>query len=310
MEVAGGEQAEVYLLLESSDHPTELWRFRDDYQEPEQFFNLNTQLEDITLGKSRLLTYRTLDGEQRQAALLLPTGYTEGSTVPVVVEIYGGGRRSNSLHRFGVTDDLLNGQVLASRGYAVLCPDLPMQDHDPLRQLPGLVLPAVTHLIDLGIADPQRVGLMGHNYGGYCTLALITQTDIFSAAVVSAGFSNLTSAYTTLRENGSDWWSGWCETGQGRMGGTLWEKRESYIENSPIFYLDRVQTPVLVTCGSEDSVPPAQAESVFMGLRRLGKPVELRRYKGEDHWPGRWSEQSYQDLCTRILAWFDEHLKK
>ena len=308
METAN-DQSTFYLLFDSSNHPTELWQFRHDYQSPKRLFKLNTHLEETNMGTCRLLTYRTLDGEQRQATLLLPPEYTEGSIVPIIVEIYGGRNGSNSLHRFGLSQDILNGQILANHGYGVLYPDLPMHDHDPLRQLPGLVLPAITHLIEQGITQPGRLGLMGHSYGGYCTLALLTQTNLFSAAVASASFSDLVSTYVTMRENGSDQWLGWCETGQGRMGGSLWEKRTAYIENSPIFYLDRVQTPLLLTCGSEDGVPPAQAEGVFVGLRRLGKRVELRRYTGEGHWPGIWSERSYRDLCERILNWFDEHLK-
>jgi dipeptidyl aminopeptidase/acylaminoacyl peptidase len=307
---ASTDRSSVYLCLEGSDHPAEVWQFSNGYQQRKQLFSLNAQLEAVAMGTSRLLEYRTLDGERRQAALLLPAEYTEGSSVPVVVIVYGGSMQSNALHCFGVTHDLLHGQLLASHGYAVLCPDIPLKNRDPLAQLPGQVLPAITHLIDLGIAHPKRIGLMGHSYGGYCTLALLVQTDIFSVAVASAGFYNLISTYLTLRENGSDGWLGWCESGQGRMDGPLWEKRDAYIENSPIFYLDRVQTPVLLTCGSQDLVPPTQAEEVFVGLRRLAKKVVFRRYEGEDHWPGRWSEQSYQDLCAYVLAWLDEHLKE
>lgn len=300
----------MYFCLESSDQPAALWQFSSRDHHAKRFFSLNAHLDGVALGKSRLLTYRTLDGELRQAALLLPAGYTEGNTVPLIVVVYGGSTQSDDLHTFGVTRDLLHGQQLVSHGYAVLCPDIHLTDRDPLRQLPGQVLPAIHHVIDLGIADPKRLGLIGHSYGGYCALALLVQTNIFSAAVTSAGFYDLISTSLSMRENGQNGWLGWAESGQGRMGGSLWEKRESYIESNPIFYLDRIQTPLLLTCGSKDLVPPAQAEEVFVGLRRLGKRVELRRYEGEDHWPGRWGESSYRDLCARVLTWFDEYLSK
>jgi dipeptidyl aminopeptidase/acylaminoacyl peptidase len=258
------DRSSVYLLLERVDRPAEVWQFYGGYQQCKQIFSLNANLDDVALGTCRLLEYRARDGELRQATLLLPAGYTEGSTVPVIVSVYGGSIESSSLHCFGVSQDLLHGQLLASHGYAVLYPDIPLENQDPLKQLLGQVIPAITHLVDLGIADPKRLGLIGHSYGGYCTLALLVQTDIFSAAVASAGFYNLVSVYLTLRENGSDGWLGWCESGQGRMGGSLWAKREDYIENSPIFYLDRVHTPVLLTCGSRDLVPPVQAEEVYM----------------------------------------------
>jgi dipeptidyl aminopeptidase/acylaminoacyl peptidase len=299
----------MYLLLEASHHPAEVWQFFGNLREPRRLYSFNPNL-DARLGASHLLEYRTLDGKLRQAALLLPSGYQEGSTVPVIVAVYGGVMNSKYLHLFGCTEDVLHGQIFASHGYAVLCPDIPLTDRDPLKQLPGQVIPAINHLIDLGIADPKRIGLVGHSYGGYCALALLTQTDLFAAAVASAGCYNLISEYLTLDQEGNDDWLGWTESGQGRMGGTLWEKREGYIENSPIFYLDRVQTPILLVCGSRDSSAPVEAGAVFVGLRRLGRKVELRRYEGEDHWPGRWSEASYRDLCERVLAWFDEHLKR
>lgn len=304
---ASGDGAAVYLLLEASNHPAEIWQCSGDFHQPRRLYALNADLK-VPLGTSRLLEYRTLDGKLRRAALLLPPGYTEGSMLPLVVEIYGGSMGSSYVHSFGGSQGVLHSQLLASHGYAVLYPDVPLTDRDPLKQLPGHVIPAINHLVDLGIADPQRVGLIGQSYGGYCTLALLTQTTIFAAAVASAGFYNLISEYLTLTKEGNDNWLGWAETGQGRMSGTPWEKRDSYIENSPIFYLDRVQTPVLLVCGSRDSNPPAESEAVFVGLRRLGRKAELRIYKDEDHWSGRWSERSYRDLCERVLAWFDEHL--
>ncbi len=102
-----------------------------------------------------------------------------------------------------------------------------------------------------------------------------------------------------MAPDGNAPWLGWTETGQSRMGGTLWEKRDTYVENSPIFYLDRVTTPLLLVCGSEDNVPRSQAEEVFVGLRRLGKRVELRRYEGRGTGPGCGVSQA---TATRTLG--------
>lgn len=215
---------------------------------------------------------------------------------------------ANHLHDFGVTQDVIHGQILVNHGYGLLTPDMPLKNHDPLSQLSRHVLPAIMHLIDLGIADPKRIGLMGQSYGGYSTLALLTQTSLFSAAVACAGTYNLVASYCTLSHDGNDEWLGWCESGQGRMGGSLWEKRPAYIENSPLFYLDRVTTPVLLLCGGQDPGAPEQAAAAFIGLRRLKKKVEYRCYQDEGHWSGTWSEASYRDLCGRVLSWFDEHL--
>ena len=304
MEVA--PDATLYLLLQGGDHPSELWRIAG--REAERLLSLNSHLEGVALGQSRLVEYRTLDGRELRAAVLLPPGWREGERAPVLVEVYGGRMGSDVLHRFNGGEAIVHPQLLAAGGYAVLYPDMPMVDRDPLRQLPGLLLPAVNRLVDLEMADPERVGVMGNSYGGYCTLGLLVQTDRFRAAVSNAGFYDLIGAYVSMEPDGTSRWLGWAESGQGRMGGSLWERREAYIENSPLYYLDRVTTPVLLTCGSEDGVPPSQAEGVYTGLKRLGKRVELREYAGEGHWTGMWSESAYRDVAERAQAWFDEHL--
>jgi dipeptidyl aminopeptidase/acylaminoacyl peptidase len=95
------------------------------------------------------------------------------------------------------------------------------------------------------------------------------------------------------------------------MGGSPWEFRERYLENSPIFYLDRIKTPLLIIHGEkDDAVPVFLADEVFTGLRRLGKPVTYVRYAGEDHWEGGWNYPNQVDSVSRILAWFDKHLKQ
>ena len=224
--------------------------------------------------------------------------------------MYGGSEGSGlDYHVFGVSEAPVHGQLLASRGYAVFYPDMPMEERDPRRQLPGLVLPAINRLIDLGIADPQRLGLMGISFGSYCALSLLTQTDRFQAAVISAVYANLTSIYGALDEHGHSKWIGWCESGQVGLGGSLWERRDAYVENSPLFYLDRVTTPLLIGSGTQQAEEPAQAGEVFSALRRLGKRVELRLYEGMDHAPPIWSEPSHRDFSERVVQWFDTYLQ-
>ena len=298
-----------YLVTEAAHHPPEIWCVADNFHTPRRLLSLNPDLEKVEMGTARVIEWRAPDGKTQHAALLLPPAYEEGERVPLIVEIYGGSLASNQVHRFGFGGHHAdNAQLLAASGYAVLYPDLPMEKQDPLRQIPAHVLPAVNRAIDLGIADPDRLGLMGHSYGGYCTLALLTQTTRFRAAVCSAGMVNLTSFYGTLTEDGDSQWLGWSESGQARLGGSPWERREAYIENSPLFYLDRAETPLLLVHGCRDLGAHAQAGEAFSAARRLGQRVELRRYHEEGHWPGTWSETNLQDLCERVLAWFDEHL--
>ena len=305
----------VYLLLQAADHPPELWRFRAGSRTVQRLASFNPALDETALGTSRLVTWRGADGTQQEGTLLLPPQYVEGRALPTIIEVYGGEEGSRYQHAFGGSEVMVHGQLLASRGYAVFYPSMPLERHDPqrrrdlLRKMPGLVLPAVNRLIDLGIADPQRLGLMGNSFGSYCALSLLTQTDRFQAAVISAVYANLTSVYGTLYERGHSVWLGWCETGQVGIGGSLWERRDDYIENSPLFYLDRVTTPLLLASGTVRAEEPAQAGEVFSALRRLGKRVELRLYEGEDHAPGRWSEPSHRDFADRVAQWFATHLK-
>jgi dipeptidyl aminopeptidase/acylaminoacyl peptidase len=110
--------------------------------------------------------------------------------------------------------------------------------------------------------------------------------------------------------SGASFALGWSETGQGRMAGTPWQFRERYIENSPIFHLDSVQTPLLIVQGRLDhAVPEEQSDEVFIGLKRLGKEVEYAKYAGEEHWEGSWALPNVIDYWNRVIRWFDGHLK-
>jgi dipeptidyl aminopeptidase/acylaminoacyl peptidase len=122
-------------------------------------------------------------------------------------------------------------------------------------------------------------------------------------------FGDLTMKYGVMNQDGTATGPGWAETGQGRMKGSPWEYRERYIENSPVFYLDRVQTPLLLIAGANDSgVPPYLSEEVFVGHRRLGKKVAYAKYISEDHIIVNRANQI--DFFTKLIAWFDIHLKQ
>jgi dipeptidyl aminopeptidase/acylaminoacyl peptidase len=227
------------------------------------------------------------------------------------VKVYGGSSISNDLNRFGYAlSPVENLQLYASRGYALLLADSKLNVGTPMVDLMKSVMPGINKAIDTGVADADRIGVMGHSYGGYSTLSLIAQSPRFKAAVMRAGMGDLFGGYGQLAPDGTNYGLAWAESGQGRMGGSPWEFRERYLENSPIFYLDRVKTPLLIIHGEkDDAVPVFLADQVFTALRRLGKPVTYVRYAGEDHWEGAWSYPNQVDSLTRILAWFDKHLK-
>jgi len=150
--------------------------------------------------------------------------------------------------------------------------------------------------------------VQGHSWGGYQAAYLITQTDLFAAAVAGAVVSNMTSAYGGVR-----WGSGMSrmfqyERTQSRIGGTLWEETPKYLDNSPLFYAERVETPLLMMHNDEDgAVPWYQGIELFMALRRLDKPVWMLNYNGQPHWVTTWATQ--QDYARRMQQFFDHHLK-
>lgn len=302
---------QVSFVAQDVTHPEDVYLLSPDLRNPRKLTSLNPQLETLSMGTSRTVTWHDLDGRQLHGALLLPSDYREGRKYPLIVNVYGGAHLSNSVDRFGFfgagSDNM---QILATRGYAVLIPDAPLDKGTPMLDLLKTVMPGVNKVVELGIADPERLGLMGHSYGGYSTLALITQTKVFKAAMASAGISDLISIYGSLTDNGFSHSTGWAEAGQGGMVGHPWEFRERYIENSPIFYLDRVQTPLLlIHSAGDDAVPAAQSEEVFVALRRLGKEVTYVKYGGETHWEGLWGSPNVADYWNRVISWFDDHLK-
>ena len=177
-----------------------------------------------------------------------------------------------------------------------------------MKELADTVLPGVNKAIEIGVADPERLGVMGQSLGGYGTLCLIVQTTRFRAAIMRSGFGSLFSIYSEMAKDGSTHGIGVIEEGTTRMRGTPWEFRERYIENSPIFYLDRVQTPLFIVHGTDDTTTaPFLGDEVFVGLRRLGKEAVYAKYAGEGHGLRTYANQL--DYWYRAIEWFDKHLQ-
>jgi dipeptidyl aminopeptidase/acylaminoacyl peptidase len=201
----------------------------------------------------------------------------------------------------------LNLQLFASRGYAVFVPNSTLRVGHPMRDIADVILPGADKIVAMGISDPSRLGVYGLSYGGYTTLSLLVQTNRFKAAVASSGVFDLITDYGYLHSDGSDW-TGGMESEQGRMGGTPWQYRTRYIENSPFFYLDRVQTPVLLEYGDlDEAVAPYNSRMTFVALRRLGKTAMLVGYANEGHILFKTSNQI--DFTNRMLNWFAKYLQ-
>jgi dipeptidyl aminopeptidase/acylaminoacyl peptidase len=219
-------------------------------------------------------------------------------------------RLSDNLHGHVIPapgSSSINISFYVSRGYIVFTPDIPYRIGYPGESAFNAVIPGVLSVLSRGFVDEQRVGVQGHSWGGYQIAYLITKTDIFRAAEAGAPVANMVSAYGGIR-----WESGMSrmfqyEKTQSRLGGTLWETPMRFIENSPIFWADKVNTPLLMMHNDEDgAVPWEQGIEYFVALRRLGKPVWMLNYNGEAH--GLRKDVNRKDWTIRMQQFFDHYL--
>jgi dipeptidyl aminopeptidase/acylaminoacyl peptidase len=317
--IAGFSPSSMATLYSLSNRTgLRLWLALGSNAKSTLIFEANTFLQEISAGAYRRIEYRSFNGEILIGWVILPPAFQNGTKYPLIVWPYPGSRPNDSPGPLADIsyDYWLNLQIVAARGYAVLLPSAPLKPEgeldDVLLKLTAGVLPAVDKVIDLGIADPNRVFLMGHSFGGLATYGLITQTNRFKAAVAIAGYTDLVSAYGQFffGRRYQDYPIEAHRWGQAgiedllRHGSPPWKDLGRYLRNSPIFYVDRVQTPLLIIHGDLDAAPIEQAEEFFTALDRQGKRAEFVRYWGEGH--NLESPANIRDAWERIFAWFDE----
>ncbi|MPY86959.1 MAG: prolyl oligopeptidase family serine peptidase [Luteitalea sp.] len=297
---------------------TYLWTSRASLTETTPIVETNVRLREVAEGEVRQIAYRSLDGQDLKAWILLPPGYTDTERYPLVTWVYAGsmaGDKPSSLAR--INNGLgLNLQLLAAHGYAVLLPSMPLEPEgspsDPYMELTKGVLPAVDKAIELGIADPDKLGVMGQSFGGFSTYGLITQTRRFKAAVSLAGLSDLAALYGQFDvrfryeqyPHEPLFRMSLAESGQTRMGNPPWKDLGRYVRNSPLTYVDRVTTPLMIIQGDMDYVAIQQGEQIFTALYRQNKRGTFVRYWGEGHVVE--SPANIRDMWQRIYAWFDQ----
>ncbi|MCY3680314.1 MAG: prolyl oligopeptidase family serine peptidase, partial [Gemmatimonadetes bacterium] len=270
-----------------------------DSGEATTLLKTNPWRRDVEQPVRKVIEFKDANGRVQKAALFFPKDTQAGDRLPMVVTIYPG---SNFSRRNRYNSEA---RLLTSVGYAALYPDSIMEDNNPIEQIVGVTLPAVNRVIEMGFADKNRIGVWGHSYGAYGVMALVTQTRAFRAAVANAPFGiNMTSTYLIDVAR-----IGWCEGKQARNGGSLWEKRDAYIENSPLFAFDQVEAPVLVICGTQDVPGSVNVRETFLGLRRLGKRVDMREYQREGHITANWSAENIRDYYKSVFNWFNQYLK-
>ena len=299
----------IYTRESYTEYPN-LWVAEDHrFRNPSQVSRLHEDLTDrYAWGRAELVEWLSLDGEPVQGILYYPGNYEPGQRYPVFIYYYE--RFSQRLYDFNepYTNHRPNIAQYTSDGYAVFLPDIWFDVPIPGYSATKHLVPGVQKLVEMGVADPDAIGLHGHSWSGYMTAHVITQTDIFAAAIAGAPVSNMTSAYGGIR-----WGSGLArqfqyEQTQSRLGVSLWENLGPYIENSPLFYADRIETPILFQHGDADeAVPWYQSIEFYLALRRLGKEAVFLQYHDEPHHLRKMANRL--DYAIKMKEYMDHYLK-
>lgn len=307
--LAENDDAILYTQETYSEYPN-LWVAGDRrFRNPVQVSDLHSDLTDrFAWGHAELVDWYNMDGDIVQGVLIYPGDYDPGERYPVFIYYYE--RYSQRLHNFNapVTNHRPNLAQYASDGYAVFLPDIWFDVPIPGYSATKNLVPGVQKLVEMGVADPDAIGLHGHSWSGYLTAHVVTETDIFAAAVAGAPVGNMTSAYSGIR-----WGSGLArqfqyEQTQSRLGVSMWENLAPYIENSPVFFADRINTPLMIQHGDvDDAVPWYQSIELYLALRRNGKDSVFLQYHDEPHHLRKMANRL--DYAIKMKEYMDHYLK-
>ena len=297
-----------YTRQSFSEYP-DVWVTDTEFSFHRRISHGNPQQAEFKWGSGEVVSWHSTNGTKLEGLLYKPDDFDASKQYPMIVYFYE--RNSENLHRYPSPvpgRSSVSYSYYVSNGYLVFVPDIPYRLGYPGESAEAAILPGISKLLDTGYVDPEAIGVQGHSWGGYQIAHLITRTDVFNAAVSGAPVSNMVSAYGGIR-----WASGLSrmfqyERTQSRIGGTLWDETLRFMENSPIFFADRVQTPVLILHNDEDgAVPWYQGIEFFVALRRLERPAWMLNYNGEGHGIGKF--QNRRDYAIRMFQFFDHFLR-
>lgn len=285
------------------------WTAGPDFKDPKQLTNANPQIKDLAWSSgTRLINFTTAKGDKLQAAMYLPADFDPNKKYPMLVTIYE--KRSQGKNSFVVPSETRapDPSLYTSRGYIVLDPDIVYKINDPGMSAVWALIPAVKAAVATGFVDAKKVGLWGHSWGGYQTAFMVTQTDIFAAAIAGAPLTNMISMYASIYWNSGGTNAAIFEASQGRFKGNFLENEAAYIRNSPVFFADKMNTPLMILHNDKDgAVDFNQGVTYYNTLVQLNKPVIMLEYVGENH--GLAQKQNQIDYATRMGEFFDHYLK-
>jgi dipeptidyl aminopeptidase/acylaminoacyl peptidase len=307
--LAKARDADVYAYTaQAYDDSPDIFIAGADLKSAKQATTTNPFLSKYSWGTSEVVEYKNARGDRLQGALFYPGGYEPGKKYPVIVYLYE--KLSDGVHRFTAPSEreYYNTSAFTSNGYVVFQPDIVFRPREPGLSVVECVEPAVKKVVAMGVADPARVGVVGHSWGGFDAAYLATHSHVFAASVAGAAITNLVSNY------GNHHWSSGIaetdhiETGQQRMEVPLYEDLQAYIRNSAVFNVHNMKTPLMLMTGDNDgTVYWHQAVELYNIARRAKKQVVMLAYGGEDHGLRRKANQI--DYQRRILQWFGHYLK-
>ncbi len=287
-----------------------LWSSSLAFENINKLSDANPQQNEYVWADVELVKWNNMDGKEVEGLLYKPDNFDPNKKYPMIVYFYD--LHSDNLfnhYRPGPSRSVINPIHYVSNGYLVFMPDIHYKDGYPGMSAYNHVVSGTLAMIAKGFVDKANIGIQGQSWGGYQALYIVTQTDIFKAANSGAPVSNMTSAYGGIR-----WQSGMSrmfqyEESQSRIGGTLWEKPMQYIENSPVFYVPKINTPIMFRHDDKDgAVPWYQGIEIFVAMRRLNKPAWLLNYNDAGH--NLTVKRSNQmDFTIRMKQFFDHYLK-
>jgi len=302
------KNADVYAFTwQRFEEFPNLWVSDGDFAAAHKVSDANPQQADYRWGKAELIDYLNADGVTLPAVLIKPDDFDPAKKYPLMVYIYE--TMAEGLNRYYAPSPgtNINFTRYVSNGYIILMPDIVYDVGYPGPSALKCVIPAVEKVLGMGFIDPKRVGIQGHSWGGYEITYMITQTNMFAAVEAGASVTNMTSAYGGIR-----WGSGMSrafqyEKTQSRIGAPLWSRALQFIENSPLFWVERVKTPYLSIHNDEDdAVPWYQGIEFFSALRHLGKEAYMFNFNGEKHGLRERENQKYWTVY--MDEFFDHYL--
>jgi len=258
--------------------------------------------------KTELVHWKLPDGSETQGILYLPENFDSTKRYPIIFHYYE--KFSYVLNQYPAPEysiGPINIPWFVSNGYLVFTPDIHYVTGKPGDCALNTVLSAVSYLSKRPYVDTRHMGLNGHSWGAFETDYIITHTPVFAAAVEAAGPNDFISGYGSIRQFTGTSAEYLYETSQSRMGGTLWQRRSAYLENSPILYADKIRTPLLILHNDEENVPWTQGLELYLAMRRMNKPAWMLKYEGEYH--VLYKKNNQKDYTIRITQFFDHYLK-